>query len=260
MAKEKKIVYTSIPRYLKLSNNIIVEDYRSLSIYEWARKRIESMCNEESSYAEERFMNMCRAFKHSLFRQVFFRIDGRCYFLDFFLVELNMAIEIDGSYHKNAEVSQRDKERDSAFLSIGIRTVRFTTDQLRDTDFKTKYFLPALKSFGKKPGCKQDETSHQTRILHLVEKLNYCNMHDIIEVRSNYTSFLRAISRLDAPSDKAKDKALLAKFYDKKRELNLVILPRFIGTTQKMKKREKKWMENLERECSRRKANRIFEI
>ena len=56
------------------------------------------------------------------FRQAFFKIRGRAYFLDFFFVERMLAVEIDGSSHLRRH--DVDRRRDADFRSIGIRTLR----------------------------------------------------------------------------------------------------------------------------------------
>ena len=56
------------------------------------------------------------------------------FILDFYCSELNLAIEIDGEYHKDRV--GYDKERDEFLKQIGIETIRFTNETV-------------LKDFGK---------------------------------------------------------------------------------------------------------------
>lgn len=261
MAKrERKTIYTSIPKYLNLSEKIQVKDYGTLSIFPWAKKRIEEMRTSESSYAEEVFVKKCGAFRNSLLRQVFFKVNDRCYFLDFFLPGKNIAIEIDGSYHRKDEVAKRDAIRDSDFRSIGIRTIRFTTAQLFDKDFKDKYYLPAMEYVGKRANPKIGITSHQVKLSHAVEELKKCGNDEAVEIRSKSTAFLRAISHDSAPAKNAADQAILCEFYDIKAAKNLMVMPRFVGIMKQMRKKEKAWINKLEAACLVCRADRVIEI
>lgn len=62
-------------------------------------------------------------------KQVFFKINDRCYFLDFYFPKRNIAIEVDGGIH----IKQKgyDMERDMDFASIGIHTVRLKNSEVR---------------------------------------------------------------------------------------------------------------------------------
>ena len=261
MAKrERKTIYTSIPKYLNLSERIQVKDYGTLSIFPWAKKRIAEMRTSESSYAEEVFVNKCGAFRDSLIRQVFFKVNDRCYFLDFFMPGHNIAIEIDGSYHQKDDVAKRDAIRDSDFRSIGIRTIRFTTAQLFDKDFKEKYYLPAMGYVGKRANPKVAITSHQVRLKRAVDELKKCGSSEAVEIRSKSTAFLRAISHDTAPAKFAADQGVLCQFYDIKDEKHLMIMPRFIGSMRNMKKKERAWVKTLEAACLVCRADRVIEV
>ena len=242
----KRIVYTSLPNYVRLNKKkYIVKDYSVLPIYRWAQKRIIDMKGQEVSFAEEQFVRVCKGFRYSLFRQVFFMIKGKCYFLDFYIPDKNVAIEIDGSYHKNYIQSKKDKARDNAFLSIGIRTIRFTTEEMRDPDFKKLYYIPRLSGIGKKISPKNDITSHQSRILKAAEALQKCEKDSIIEFQSAYTAFLYAISHKDKPKEGARDLVALAEFYGTKKEKKIKVMVRYIGNRDNLtngdKKRFEKW-------------------
>ena len=67
-------------------------------------------------------------------QQVYFRIHGRSYFLDFYIPEKKLAIEIDGAYHKTRR--ETDKRRDMDFNKIGIRTIRISASSVLAGDFQ----------------------------------------------------------------------------------------------------------------------------
>lgn len=66
------------------------------------------------------------------------------YILDFYCSEKHLAIEIDGDIHKSRR--DYDEYRDEYFLNIGIRTLRFTNDDvLTRIDFVLKEIGESLK-------------------------------------------------------------------------------------------------------------------
>lgn len=64
------------------------------------------------------------------------------FILDFYCSELNLAIEIDGEYHKDRV--GYDKERDDFLKQIGIETIRFTNEIVLKDFGKVKSVLLSL--------------------------------------------------------------------------------------------------------------------
>jgi adenine-specific DNA-methyltransferase len=57
------------------------------------------------------------------------------YTLDFFCPRIQLAVEIDGSQHRDEVGLQSDAERDAALAAVGIKVVRFTNqDALAATE------------------------------------------------------------------------------------------------------------------------------
>ena len=93
-----------------------------------------------------------------VYEQPFFMIYGRSYFLDFFIPDKNLAVEIDGKCHKKRK--EVDLLRDADFKSIGIKTIRIkasdvlngkTFEILRDRLQKKKKVKKVSKPKPKKP-------------------------------------------------------------------------------------------------------------
>ena len=61
-----------------------------------------------------------------------FYINGKIYFLDFYIPNKKTAIEVDGSYHYGHEQLEHDKERDYNFIHIGIKTLRISNSMVSD--------------------------------------------------------------------------------------------------------------------------------
>lgn len=61
--------------------------------------------------------------------QASFIINGKIYFLDFFIPSKRLAIEVDGQYHSSIEQEERDSIRDYNFSHIGIKTFRISNKE-----------------------------------------------------------------------------------------------------------------------------------
>ena len=59
-------------------------------------------------------------------------IDGNIYFLDFYLKDYMIAIELDGQYHDGMYQKSKDKYRDKMFNSIKIKTIRINNCEVKD--------------------------------------------------------------------------------------------------------------------------------
>lgn len=248
MAKKKKIVYTSLQRFVSLGKGISVRDFSLLPNHDWVVRRIKEMSSSESSPAEEKFMDFCRAFRFNLFRQVYFNIDGKGYFLDFFLPFKNIAIEIDGRLHQEEDRKKYDIERDAAFLSIGIKTIRITTDEMNDPDFYEKYYVPRLSNIGYIIRPKSKISEHQKQLMRIKRMLEFMKPGETLEVQSVLTAVLYAISH-QKPKRKSKDFPLLVEIYELRDKKRIKIHPRFIGKMENMKPKEKDWVERMNRKC-----------
>lgn len=91
-----------------------------------------------------------KKYVNEVHEQVYFRISGHSYFLDYYLPKYKLAIEIDGNYHKIRRVE--DKERYKMFNNIGIRTIRISSKDVLSGNFisKLKYKLTPKKQRKKK--------------------------------------------------------------------------------------------------------------
>ena len=52
------------------------------------------------------------------------------YILDFFIPEVNVAIELDGSQHFEDKNREQDRARDEVLMSIGIKVVRYPNTEI----------------------------------------------------------------------------------------------------------------------------------
>ena len=118
---KKKVVYTSIDGFN--SPQCVVRSYKELSpdFCEWIE---ENTCKllQKRTIAEKLAGEELRKLFTYFHVQPFFLINGRSYFLDFYIPYKSMAIEIDGKCH--IERKEEDRLRDEDFRSIGVRTIR----------------------------------------------------------------------------------------------------------------------------------------
>lgn len=116
-----RIIYTSIDNF-KLKN-WEVRFYKELTenFVDWIE---ETTCKlfQKRNNVELKASELLKEKFAVVYEQPYFMIRGRSYFLDFYLPEHKIAIEIDGVCHKYRRVE--DKQRDSNFRSIGINTIR----------------------------------------------------------------------------------------------------------------------------------------
>lgn len=131
----KGIVYTSLDGFKLKHWNVL--SYKELNaeligwIEETTKVLIENRNEAELSAGDE-----LKRIIPSIEKQVFFRIHGRCYFLDYYYPKQKIAIEIDGGYHKGRK--NIDEQRDKDFAEIGIRTVRIKDKDVLNGNFVEK--------------------------------------------------------------------------------------------------------------------------
>jgi very-short-patch-repair endonuclease len=82
------------------------------------------------------FNSLREKYKKHAKRQHPFKINGRMYFADIYIKRIGTIIEIDGGYHKGR--TEKDKQRDEDFASIGIKTLRIPNDAVSDGTY-TQY-------------------------------------------------------------------------------------------------------------------------
>lgn len=120
----------------KFNREYVLHDYESLpdDYKEWVVENSIRMIENPTS-AELLFEDYLTSKGVVFEKQVFFRINGRTYFLDFYVPSKSLAIEIDGSIHKKQK--QYDRERDNDFRMIGISTMRLPNKVVFAKDIDT---------------------------------------------------------------------------------------------------------------------------
>lgn len=130
--KIKRTIYTSLDNFKSKHNKVY--DYNKLDdcLVEWVNERSFNLLVNKNK-AELLAGEELKKYVSEVHEQVYFRISGHSYFLDYYLPKYRMAIEIDGGYHKIRK--KEDEERDKLFNSIGIRTIRINANDVLKGDF-----------------------------------------------------------------------------------------------------------------------------
>lgn len=128
-----------------------IEDYAIISKFshlpfskrEWIETR-----RYELQYSANKYEHLLGAFLLShdvkFIHQAPFVINGKIYFLDFFIPSLRTAIEVDGVSHSWYDHLNKDSNRDMDFKTIGIKTIRISNDEVSSK----KYLEIRMKTSG----------------------------------------------------------------------------------------------------------------
>ena len=102
----------------------------------------------ELQYSANKYEHLLGAFLLShdvkFIHQAPFVINGKIYFLDFFIPSLRIAIEVDGVSHSWYDHPNKDSNRDMDFKTIGVKTIRISNDEVSSK----KYLEIRLKISG----------------------------------------------------------------------------------------------------------------
>lgn len=98
----------------------------------------------KSTKSESRVGNLLIEKGIKFIHQAPFIIRERLYYLDFYLPNQNVAIEVDGGYHSTSEMIEQDMARDDDFRHIGIRTVRIQNDLTKSKNL----LIASLRALG----------------------------------------------------------------------------------------------------------------
>lgn len=255
---DKKIVYSTIDG-LKLNKDYEVQSYKNLgySFSSWIeRNTIELM--KKSTFAEKKFSSILKDQKFEVYEQAFFRIEEKSYFLDFFIPELNLAFEINGSVHKKN--FDGDFVRDVAFEKIGIKTIRLTNREVYLPNIKELvngyvrqalkgvfdatdyYYTPIANKFDDKM------TSNQKFILAAIEGMEKAKKGSKILIKTTMSYLISILNHIPADKlEKYDNSEMLRKFYDVVSDKGITYDVVFCGNRANLKGKLKGFVEELDK-------------
>lgn len=103
----------------------------SKSKRDWIETTRYQLQNSANIY-EKTFAEYLHNKKIEFIHQAPYVIDNKIYFLDFYLKDYNIAVELDGQYHDSQYQHDKDKYRDELFKSISIKTIRINNSEVKD--------------------------------------------------------------------------------------------------------------------------------
>lgn len=135
---KKKVVSNRLNEYNKAN---YIEDYRIIGQFcnlpkskkEWIEDTKEQLKAKANKY-ENLFGEYLIKKKIKFVHQAPFIINGKIYFLDFYIPSKRIAIEVDGQYHDSLYQEDYDDVRDYNFNSIGIKTIRIANNETMDAN------------------------------------------------------------------------------------------------------------------------------
>lgn len=150
---------------------------------EWIKKTCIDLYTKRNKY-EEKASEILKKMDLKFEPQCFFfdSITKQTYFLDFLIIDKNIAIEIDGASHISKV--QSDKERDKFFVSLGIKTIRIKNEQLSFCKLKNSINLLTQKKENKrKKDNKQIEMANRINSMIKIYNKKYKAKESLIDIK-----------------------------------------------------------------------------
>lgn len=252
------IVYSTIDG-LRLKKGHVSRTYKDLgsSFASWIEKHtLELMKN--STPSERQFASILKDQRFEVYEQAFFKIGNKSYFLDFFLPDLNLAFEINGSVHKKN--FDGDFRRDMAFESIGIKTIRFTNREVYLPNIKelingyvkqsmqggfdvTDYYIaPIANKFDDKL------TPNQKYLLAAIEGVSKAKKGSRILIKTNMSYLTSILNHISTDKlEKYDNNEMLRKFYNIVADNDITYDVVFCGKRDNLKGQFKELVKQLDK-------------
>lgn len=109
---------------------------------DWIETKMYELRQKANKY-EKKCITVLGKLKQKFIHQAPFVIDGKIYFADFFLPDLNIILEIDGYSHNNYTQKVYDRERDYGFGLYRIKTIRISNELVSKDKIKEILSLSA---------------------------------------------------------------------------------------------------------------------
>lgn len=252
-------VYTDVESFESIYSHVYEYSYKELGnrYAKWIEDTKLKLMRERTS-SELKFSQIIRQSNTTVIEQPYFKINNKGYFLDFYLPDYGLAFELNGKIHKGIDNEYYDKERDYAFHSIGIRTIRLSNLDIKCDNFKEKINEWANKSLSgdfdpslyyKRPNANKfdgKDTIFQDlhkRINKILSKPKYKGKTVLIE--TNHTYLCKVLENKRYDTDYLANKPLVDEYFDIVENNNISVHTYFIGNMQNMgRSRFMEWVEH----------------
>ncbi len=88
--------------------------------------------------------------------------DKKAYILDFYLPDLKIAIEIDGTSHKGKRAQEYDAIRDSLCAKKGIKVIRFSNDEVGAPESCLRQMYKEIEAWQERNRARSSKATFQT--------------------------------------------------------------------------------------------------
>lgn len=244
-------VYTTLDN-LNLGMFVNVKSYKNLD--EKYQKWIENKTAEllqKRTFPEKKLSSILEDSIFHVEEQPFFLINGKGYFLDFFIPAFNVAIELNGDVHRSSENHVYDWKRDSAFFNIGIKTIRLTNREVYLKDFKERldvYFNRAVRNqkdstrYYDKPNCVKFEgkrTKFQIFFDSLFKEINSMSNGSSVLIKTKETYIYRFVNKRYSKNDDCENKDRILRIKQLVKDKKITLKSKFTGNTSNMRGKSK---------------------
>lgn len=241
-------VYTTESYFESPYSGVMEYDYRELGeIYsKWIEETQRKLLANRTSH-ERKFSQILSQSNTKVVEQPYFKINDKGYFLDFYLPKYNLAFELNGKVHKGEWREFYDADRDLAFHSIGIKTIRVSNLDIDSADIKNKInewanlamsgnFDPAL--YYKRSDTRKFD-GKETTFEKLHKKINSTISKDKYKGKSvlivtSHTYFCSVLSEKRYDTSENINKEYIDDFFDIVEKNNIKVGVYFVGNTSNM--------------------------
>ena len=126
-------MYASI-QSRKRKHSKYYKEHKKDHLVDWARKTNNELIEKSTIYEKDLLHRLKSRFPRLVKSQLPFLINGKLYYADISIPSVKLIIEVDGGYHSKPEQQAKDKKRDEDFKSIGYTTLRYTNEQVANSE------------------------------------------------------------------------------------------------------------------------------
>lgn len=210
----------------------------------------------KSTLSEKKFLEVMNCSNTIVVEQVFFLIKGKSYFLDFFLPEYMVAIEIDGTSHVGKFCN--DYKRDNLFRSIGIETIRITNRDVYNKDlkfyisdlvqkaFKGEYDISSYYLTPNDNKYKGIMTMNQKLLDECYKIIKVSKNKDSILFSTDSTYLMFSINKPPKEGDNRDNLQQIKNIHDLCADKGIIISVKFSGNRNNMNKYQKRHIEKID--------------
>lgn len=234
-------VLTSLPVQINLGRDVVVTSYRNSPYYGWAREMLLDRNTRRPIVSDAVFERLARQFRRTIYRNVYFRIDDKNFFADFYVVKDNVAIIVGGATPSSDFERRCNVQRDSYFKSVGIEVVNCTCEEINREDFFRGVYAFRVADLGIDTIPVPGSVHRRKNIMKAITALKLTRENTVLEMQSDNYKFLQDVSRrfLKEGTD---DSDILSEFFDVRRKRGITVVGRYVGDMDVLDGNQRRWV------------------